>query len=101
MSLMYQVIPQAYKQLNIFISPTFNVPKPNGSEILGSIEFQQVMLAIRHDAIRHRPHTMRTSYHGMDINVDSIQIVDFLVPKITAEVGCQLLPTKRSFPVEH
>ncbi|EYB82649.1 hypothetical protein Y032_0355g3344 [Ancylostoma ceylanicum] len=43
------------------------------------------MLAIRHDAIRHRPHTMRTSYHGMDIHVDSIQIVDFLVPKLTAE----------------
>ncbi|KAK6011318.1 hypothetical protein OSTOST_23603, partial [Ostertagia ostertagi] len=46
---------------------------------------EQVMLAIRHDAIRHRPHTIRTSYHGMDINVDSIQIVDFLVPKLEVE----------------
>ncbi|VDO23911.1 unnamed protein product [Haemonchus placei] len=46
---------------------------------------EQIMLAIRHDAMRHRPHTIRTSYHGMDININSIQIVDFLVPKLEAE----------------
>lgn len=46
---------------------------------------EQVMTAIRHDAIRHRPHTIRTTYHGMDINVDSIQIVDFLMSKLEIE----------------
>uniref|UniRef100_A0A6F7P9K7 Secreted protein n=1 Tax=Haemonchus contortus TaxID=6289 RepID=A0A6F7P9K7_HAECO len=46
---------------------------------------EQIMLAIRHDAMRHRPHTIRTSYHGMDININSIQIVDFLVPKLEVE----------------
>ncbi|KAK5979276.1 BPI1 domain-containing protein [Trichostrongylus colubriformis] len=46
---------------------------------------EKVMLAIRHDAMRHRPHTIRASYHGMDITVDSIQIVEFLVPKLEVE----------------
>ncbi|KHJ98744.1 hypothetical protein OESDEN_01272 [Oesophagostomum dentatum] len=54
---------------------------PEGMKYL----FEQTMLAIRHDAIRHRPHTMRTSYHGIDIFVDSIQVLDFVAPKLTAE----------------
>ncbi|CAJ0606896.1 unnamed protein product [Cylicocyclus nassatus] len=47
--------------------------------------FEQVMLAIRHDARRHRPQMLRASYHGLDIRVDSLQIVDFIVPKLSAE----------------
>uniref|UniRef100_A0A0K0DCB6 BPI2 domain-containing protein n=1 Tax=Angiostrongylus cantonensis TaxID=6313 RepID=A0A0K0DCB6_ANGCA len=46
---------------------------------------EQVILAIRHDVMRHRPRNIRTSYHGMDINVDSIEIVDFLPPRLEVE----------------
>ncbi|VDM56827.1 unnamed protein product [Angiostrongylus costaricensis] len=46
---------------------------------------EQVILAIRHDVMRHRPRSIRTSYHGMDINVDSIEIVDFLPPRLEVE----------------
>ncbi|KJH49338.1 hypothetical protein DICVIV_04541 [Dictyocaulus viviparus] len=49
------------------------------------MDVKQIILTIRQDAMKHRPYTMRTSYNGMDINLDSMRIVDVLPPEFDVE----------------
>uniref|UniRef100_A0A1I7XPC9 BPI1 domain-containing protein n=1 Tax=Heterorhabditis bacteriophora TaxID=37862 RepID=A0A1I7XPC9_HETBA len=47
--------------------------------------FEQLMLTIRHDSMRHPPSTILASYLGMELRINFIQIVDFVVPELHME----------------